>query len=228
MPFEATFTSSLLSNVPSETLDLHKFLWRFLTQSPHGRLRHSVCPPKVLVWLLPLYWRSSSPSSWSSPCLTPSSVGSFLSWRPLSLTIWPNASWSVWVHLSLMGFKLAIIAFIVGEKFTCYSWNDHHIKCTTLKTDDCVFAQCALMLFFWQVKVTPTPSSAFTLKPYPDPYSSCLCANGRKTFKWVFTASVLGLLWTVRFYFFFLFSLNWCMWCCSLSVCHCRNCKCDG
>ncbi|XP_051744963.1 alpha-2-macroglobulin-like [Ctenopharyngodon idella] len=42
------------------------------------------------------------------------------------------------------------------------------------------------------VKVTPTPSSAFTLKPYPDPYSSCLCANGRKTFKWVFTASVLG------------------------------------
>ncbi|XDV12115.1 hypothetical protein PO909_000847 [Leuciscus waleckii] len=32
----------------------------------------------------------------------------------------------------------------------------------------------------------------FTLKPYPDPYSSCLCANGRKTFKWALSASVLG------------------------------------
>ncbi|XP_042572518.1 alpha-2-macroglobulin-like protein 1 isoform X1 [Cyprinus carpio] len=42
------------------------------------------------------------------------------------------------------------------------------------------------------VKVTPTSSLAFTLKPFNEPYSSCLCANGRKTFKWVFTASVLG------------------------------------
>ncbi|XP_067293414.1 alpha-2-macroglobulin-like protein 1 [Pseudorasbora parva] len=41
------------------------------------------------------------------------------------------------------------------------------------------------------VQVTPAQSSAFTLKPWKDPYSSCLCANGR-TFKWVFTASVLG------------------------------------
>ncbi|XP_077058470.1 pregnancy zone protein-like [Siphateles boraxobius] len=42
------------------------------------------------------------------------------------------------------------------------------------------------------VKVTPDSSTAFTLKPYTDPYSSCLCANGRKTFKWVLLASVLG------------------------------------
>ncbi|KAK7175525.1 hypothetical protein R3I93_002441 [Phoxinus phoxinus] len=42
------------------------------------------------------------------------------------------------------------------------------------------------------VKVTPDSSTAFTLKPYTDPYSSCLCANGRKTFKWVLSASVLG------------------------------------
>ncbi|XP_059415069.1 alpha-2-macroglobulin-like [Carassius carassius] len=42
------------------------------------------------------------------------------------------------------------------------------------------------------VKVTPASSLAFTLKPLNEPYSSCLCANGRKTFKWVFTASVLG------------------------------------
>ncbi|CAM4320964.1 unnamed protein product [Leuciscus chuanchicus] len=42
------------------------------------------------------------------------------------------------------------------------------------------------------VKVTPASSTAFTLKPYTDPYSSCLCANGRKTFKWVLSASVLG------------------------------------
>ncbi|XP_077086661.1 alpha-2-macroglobulin-like [Siphateles boraxobius] len=42
------------------------------------------------------------------------------------------------------------------------------------------------------VKVTPASSTAFTLKPYTDSYSSCLCANERKTFKWVFSAAVLG------------------------------------
>ncbi|KAG1941890.1 alpha-2-macroglobulin-like [Pimephales promelas] len=42
------------------------------------------------------------------------------------------------------------------------------------------------------VKVTPASSTAFTLKQFTDPYSSCLCANERKTFKWVFSASVLG------------------------------------
>ncbi|CAM4687033.1 unnamed protein product [Leuciscus chuanchicus] len=42
------------------------------------------------------------------------------------------------------------------------------------------------------VKVTPASSTAFTLKSFTDPYSSCLCANERKTFKWVLSASVLG------------------------------------
>ncbi|ROI16514.1 Alpha-2-macroglobulin [Anabarilius grahami] len=42
------------------------------------------------------------------------------------------------------------------------------------------------------VKVTPASSTAFTLGASNEPYSSCLCANGRKTFKWVLTASVLG------------------------------------
>ncbi|XP_039543526.1 pregnancy zone protein-like [Pimephales promelas] len=42
------------------------------------------------------------------------------------------------------------------------------------------------------VKVTPESSTAFSLKPSTEPYSSCLCANGRKTFKWVLSASVLG------------------------------------
>ncbi|XP_077075603.1 alpha-2-macroglobulin-like protein 1 [Siphateles boraxobius] len=42
------------------------------------------------------------------------------------------------------------------------------------------------------VKVTPASSKAFTLKLFTDPYSSCLCANERKTFKWVLSASVLG------------------------------------
>ncbi|ROI16513.1 Alpha-2-macroglobulin-like protein 1 [Anabarilius grahami] len=42
------------------------------------------------------------------------------------------------------------------------------------------------------VKATPAPSTAFTLSPFNELYSSCLCANGRKTFKWVLTASVLG------------------------------------
>ncbi|XP_048061395.1 LOW QUALITY PROTEIN: alpha-1-inhibitor 3-like [Megalobrama amblycephala] len=42
------------------------------------------------------------------------------------------------------------------------------------------------------VKVTPASSTGFTLVASNEPYSSCLCANGRKTFKWVLTASVLG------------------------------------
>ncbi|XP_065137318.1 alpha-2-macroglobulin-like isoform X1 [Paramisgurnus dabryanus] len=46
------------------------------------------------------------------------------------------------------------------------------------------------------VKVTPAPSSDFTLNASSDDdqYSSCLCANGRKTFKWILTPSVLGVL----------------------------------
>ncbi|XP_043115320.1 alpha-2-macroglobulin-like [Puntigrus tetrazona] len=45
------------------------------------------------------------------------------------------------------------------------------------------------------VKVTPAPSSEYTLKASSDDqYSSCLCANGRKTFKWILTPSVLGIL----------------------------------
>uniref|UniRef100_A0A8C2Q6I5 Alpha-2-macroglobulin-like n=1 Tax=Cyprinus carpio TaxID=7962 RepID=A0A8C2Q6I5_CYPCA len=45
------------------------------------------------------------------------------------------------------------------------------------------------------VKVTPAPSSDYTLNASSDDqYSSCLCANGRKTFKWILTPSVLGVL----------------------------------
>ncbi|XP_060799860.1 alpha-2-macroglobulin-like isoform X1 [Neoarius graeffei] len=45
------------------------------------------------------------------------------------------------------------------------------------------------------VKVTPAPSSDYTLKPSSDgEYSSCLCANGRKTFKWTLIPTVLGVL----------------------------------
>ncbi|XP_036453943.1 alpha-2-macroglobulin-like [Colossoma macropomum] len=45
------------------------------------------------------------------------------------------------------------------------------------------------------VKVTPAPSSQCTLKASSDgEYSSCLCANGRKTFKWTLVPSVLGVL----------------------------------
>ncbi|XP_016105537.1 alpha-2-macroglobulin-like isoform X2 [Sinocyclocheilus grahami] len=42
------------------------------------------------------------------------------------------------------------------------------------------------------VKVTPASSLDFSLRPLNEPYSSCLCANGRKTFKWILSASVLG------------------------------------
>ncbi|XP_059370480.1 alpha-2-macroglobulin-like [Carassius carassius] len=45
------------------------------------------------------------------------------------------------------------------------------------------------------VKVTPAPSSDYTLKAFSEEqYSSCLCANGRKTFTWILTPSVLGVL----------------------------------
>ncbi|TRY74304.1 hypothetical protein DNTS_002941, partial [Danionella cerebrum] len=44
-----------------------------------------------------------------------------------------------------------------------------------------------------KVQVTPTPSSNFTLQSLTDS-SSCLCANGRKTFRWSLTATVLGKL----------------------------------
>ncbi|XP_051966606.1 alpha-2-macroglobulin-like [Xyrauchen texanus] len=45
------------------------------------------------------------------------------------------------------------------------------------------------------VKVTPAHSSDYTLKASSDDqYSSCLCANGRKTFKWILTPSALGVL----------------------------------
>ncbi|XP_046718535.1 alpha-2-macroglobulin-like [Silurus meridionalis] len=45
------------------------------------------------------------------------------------------------------------------------------------------------------VKVTPAPSSDYTLKPSSDGENlSCLCANGRKTFIWTLTPTVLGVL----------------------------------
>nr|XP_015193036.1 PREDICTED: alpha-2-macroglobulin-like [Lepisosteus oculatus] len=43
------------------------------------------------------------------------------------------------------------------------------------------------------VKVSPAPSSDFTLEPCPGcEYSSCLCASQGKTFRWTLVASVLG------------------------------------
>uniref|UniRef100_A0A4W5JDS9 Alpha-2-macroglobulin-like n=1 Tax=Hucho hucho TaxID=62062 RepID=A0A4W5JDS9_9TELE len=43
------------------------------------------------------------------------------------------------------------------------------------------------------VSVTPAPSLDYTLTPLNDvQYSSCLCANGRKTFSWTMAPSVLG------------------------------------
>ncbi|KAI7790047.1 alpha-2-macroglobulin-like [Triplophysa rosa] len=45
------------------------------------------------------------------------------------------------------------------------------------------------------VKVTPAPSSDFTLRPaVGSPYSTCLCVNGRKTFSWVLTPLALGVM----------------------------------
>ncbi|KAI5630560.1 alpha-2-macroglobulin-like isoform X2 [Silurus asotus] len=45
------------------------------------------------------------------------------------------------------------------------------------------------------VKVTPAASTDYTLEPFPqDEYLSCLCANGRKTFKWTLIPIVLGVV----------------------------------
>uniref|UniRef100_A0A6Q2YSL1 Alpha-2-macroglobulin-like n=1 Tax=Esox lucius TaxID=8010 RepID=A0A6Q2YSL1_ESOLU len=45
------------------------------------------------------------------------------------------------------------------------------------------------------VSVTPAESSDYTLTPLNDvQYSSCLCANERKTFRWTLSPSVLGVL----------------------------------
>ncbi|KAI5098853.1 alpha-2-macroglobulin-like isoform X1, partial [Silurus meridionalis] len=45
------------------------------------------------------------------------------------------------------------------------------------------------------VKMTPAASTDYTLEPFPqDEYFSCLCANGRKTFKWTLIPIVLGVV----------------------------------
>uniref|UniRef100_A0A674CHB4 Alpha-2-macroglobulin-like n=1 Tax=Salmo trutta TaxID=8032 RepID=A0A674CHB4_SALTR len=45
------------------------------------------------------------------------------------------------------------------------------------------------------VSVTPAHSLDYTLTPLKDvQYSSCLCANGRKTFSWTMAPSILGVL----------------------------------
>ncbi|KAL1004891.1 hypothetical protein UPYG_G00051880 [Umbra pygmaea] len=44
------------------------------------------------------------------------------------------------------------------------------------------------------VSVTSTPSLDYTLTPLNGQYSSCLCANGRKTYSWTMVPSVLGVL----------------------------------
>ena len=64
-----------------------------LTPSPPGRRRLSVCPLRVLAWLLVKKSPSSSHSSLSSRCPTPSSGGSTLNWRQQSSTTFPAASW---------------------------------------------------------------------------------------------------------------------------------------
>ncbi|XP_051551566.1 alpha-2-macroglobulin-like protein 1 [Myxocyprinus asiaticus] len=44
------------------------------------------------------------------------------------------------------------------------------------------------------VTATPAASSNYTLEANSPPYSFCLCANGRKTFKWTLIPLVLGIL----------------------------------
>lgn len=50
-----------------------------------------------------------------------------------------------------------------------------------------------VVVSYHQVSVIPTPSTDFTLVPLSgDGYTSCLCANERKTVSWSMAPSVLG------------------------------------
>src|SRR4029434_3737245 len=77
----------------TESLEKHKSLSLSLTPSPRGRLRLSACPPRALVWPHQFSSQFSSPSSWSSPCHTPSSVERPLSSKQRFLTTCQSASW---------------------------------------------------------------------------------------------------------------------------------------
>ncbi len=115
---------------------IHTSSSRFLTPSPHGKRRRSACPPKVSVWLLLLSWQSSSPSSWSSPCLTPSSVGSLLSWRPPSSTICPSASWSGFSFNNIMSWGCVIYNVILQIRIgvsPCFELSVEDVACYNLK-----------------------------------------------------------------------------------------------
>ena len=49
------------------------------------------------------------------------------------------------------------------------------------------------IVFLEQVTVTAAPSLDYTLTPLSgDQYTSCLCANDRKTLSWTMTPTVLG------------------------------------
>lgn len=49
------------------------------------------------------------------------------------------------------------------------------------------------VVFLWQVEVTPTPSSDYTLTALSsDQYTSCLCGNERKTLRWNLASIALG------------------------------------
>lgn len=51
----------------------------------------------------------------------------------------------------------------------------------------------AMSVFLVQVTVTPGPSSDYTLTPLSgDLYTSCLCANERKTLRWTMIPTALG------------------------------------
>ncbi|TRY81375.1 hypothetical protein DNTS_021192, partial [Danionella cerebrum] len=108
---------------------------------------------------------------------------------PDTITTWETEAFC----LSPKGFGLAPPAFLTAFQpfFLELTLPYSMVRGESLELKATVFnylSQCLM------VQVTPTPSTNFTLQSLTNSYSSCLCASGRKTFRWALSASVLGEL----------------------------------
>ncbi|XP_017574149.1 alpha-2-macroglobulin-like [Pygocentrus nattereri] len=148
----------------------------------HGRSRHSTnaesgpVSPETWIWQLAEVGDSGSAqvpvtvhdtmTTWEADAFCLSSKGLGLA-PPVQLRV----SQPFFLELSLP------YSIIRGEEF--------ELKATVFN----YLSKCIM------VKVTPAPSSLYTLKASSDgEYSSCLCASSKKIFKWTLVPSVLGVL----------------------------------
>ncbi|XP_060799859.1 alpha-2-macroglobulin-like [Neoarius graeffei] len=164
------FFNSLYINYCS----INTFVGNYLDDEPIETVRKFF--PETWIWQLSEVGNSGSAhlpvtvpdtiTTWETEAFCVSSVGLGLA-PPVQLTVFQP----FFLELSLP------YSIIRGEVF--------ELKATVFN----YLSKCIM------VKVTPAPSSDYTLKPSSDgKYTSCLCANGRKTFKWTLIPTVLGVL----------------------------------